>query len=364
MERTELKWLTGGLGLLVVAMLFLFSHSLWPTSARRNLEDFLTISMPRPIKEMIMGFSLADRNVIRNLEVVAQKASAKKTQKNPGNTTKAMSDKGKKRAQDLKKAWADYHARQRAFRMRIVQESERYRRSLSKNPSVISEQQPEYDPYSNNEFKEKESAPKATENDKDKETLDASAWKSLVLSQPSQENVQKMIQAFAKGQIDAQTYYEIVETLMKDNSEEKRRMGFWALTSSAHEQGFTLAAHLAADASSGYQSRLKDYLYGYNRNQTLSILDQVLRGQDAVAASAAAQVIQQAITKLKAGQPVVGGTTDIRGNRVQTQSQTLNLASYQRFIPTLQWLSTSQGNTLSQWAQNILSQLRTTSTPA
>lgn len=371
MERTELKWLTGGFGLLVLAMLFLFSQSLTSKSnsseARRVIEELMTVAMPRPIKEMIAGFSLADRNVTRQLVTTGNKGMPgyNKSMNAAANAKKAAATAKKKKPskKDNRKAWAEYYARQEAFRARIIAESERYRQTLIEQANEkMAQDYQEYNAYIQKKAEAKKVVKGEEQVEDEKETLDPAAWKSLVLDQPTAENVQKMLKAFQSGELDAQTYFEIVETLARDNNEERRKMGMWALTSTFHPQAFALASHLAAEGDATSQKQLKDYMYGYNRPQTLAHLDQILRSQDMVAATAAADVITRAIEKLRTGQPPVAN--EGRGGRVTPQGQTLTLASYQRFIPTLQWLSTNQGNTLAQWAQNILSQLRTTPTPA
>jgi len=375
MERTVLKWLSGVIGLLVIVMLFFFSQSMpSQTSGRKSFEEWMTVSMPRPIKEMISGFSLADRNVTRHFMTTAATGKGmpgfNKTLSNKPNSTKGAVDKERAKAKAKaaakaknEKAWAEYRAREQAFRARIIAESEKYRKSLIEEANK--QMQQDYEEYSE-AFKKKQEKKTAGGNSKEEtpkeEEMDPAAWKSLVLSQPNSENIQKMLKAFHEGKLDAQTYFEIVETLVRDNNEDRRKMGMWAMTSTFHAQAFTLASHLVVETTGETQTKLKDYMYGYNRSQTLSHLDQVLRGPDMVAAAAAADVITRAVEKLRAGQSPI--TTERRSNRAVAQGQVLTLESYQRFVPTLQWLSANQGNTLSQWAQNILSQLRTTTTPA
>lgn len=363
MERTEFKWLAGALGTVMVVMLFLFSSAWRSPSSRNPLEDWLTVSMPRPIKEMILGFSLSGRNIKRELELVAQakKTADNKNAKKNDSGTKAAVDKGSAKKTAQQKAQAEARRRQElAFRARIIEESERYRRRLLQAQYNQAEEQNYARAQQANTTKNANT--NQTEKEKEEEKMDAAAWKSLVLAQPTVENVQKMIQAFQSGELEAQAYYEIVESLVKDNSEDKRKMGLWALTSSVHVKGFTLASHLVSEVDSTSQQKLNDYLYSYNNTRSLTVLDQVLRSSDAVATAAAASVISQAIDKLKAGQSVA--SQDVRAGRTQSQSQTLTLDSYQKLIPTLQWLITKTGSTLSQWAQNLLSQLRSNTSPA
>lgn len=367
MERTEVKWLAGTIGLLVIIMFFIFSNSVQSSGARRSLEDFLTVSMPRPIKEMILGFTLAGRTIKREIETTADTSAISKNENakaNPGSATKAVIDKGQAAKRKAAAARAARLAQEREFRARIVAESERYRRFLQDQELFKNSNARENsEELAGGKYKNKNAnnVVQADETDNQDNKLDPAAWKSLVLAQPTTANVQKMIQAYLAGDLDAQTYYEIVDTLMKDNSEDKRKMGLWALTSTYHGTAFSMASNFMQEADTDTQKRLNDYMYSYNRAQSLGILDQVLQSSDSVAANMAAQVITKAVESLKVGQQTVSGQ---RSGRQQTQGQALTLSSYQRFIPTLQLLATRTGSELSQWAQNLLSQLRSNTSAA
>jgi len=361
MERQELRFIAGSVGTVVLAMFMIFSSS-WTGSTRTKLlDDGFTISMPRPLKEMLLGFSLAHRTVKREVEALPKKTMEKKAQNPAGKgSTKAAVDRGAALKQSREKAiQAARQYQEQIFRARIVQESERFRRQLEERQRY--EQEALGSPLVNRSNSDQQN-PNADQRPGEEDKRDAAAWKSLVLAQPTPENVRQMVQAFQSGELDAESFYDIVEILMKDNSESKRNVGFWALSSTSHQKGFELAAQLSAEGDAALQPRLNEYMYNYNNPRTLGILDQVLRSSNPVAAAAAAQVITRAVDRLRAGQPP--GNPDQRGNRAQSPGQTLTLSSYQRLIPTLQWLSTRSGTPLSQWAQNLLSQLRSNTSPA
>ncbi|MFN8792421.1 MAG: hypothetical protein ACK5Y2_13285 [Bdellovibrionales bacterium] len=361
MDKQELRFIAGSVGTAILAMFLIFSSS-WTRSARgKLLDDGFTISMPRPLKEMLLGFSLAHRTVKREVEGLPKKALEKKAQTPAGKgTTKAVADRGTGLKQAREKAiQAARRHHEQVFRARIVQESERFRRQLEERQRY--EEEALGNPIMNRADNGRQN-PNADQTPAEEDKRDAAAWKSLVLAQPTPENVREMVQAFQKGELDAESFYDIVEILMKDNSESKRNIGFWALSSTSHQRGFELAAQLSTEGDASLQPRLNEYMYNYNNPRSLGILDQVLRSGNAVASAAAAQVITRAVDRLRSGQ--TPGNPDQRGNRAQSPTQALTLSSYQRLIPTLQWLSTRSGTPLSQWAQNLLSQLRSNTSPA
>lgn len=374
MENTNTKWLVAGLGMTVILLLFSVTKILGTGRNDNSLDDFLRVSMPRPIKELILGLSFQGRNVIREIEEdnngnphVTKKAVVNKV---TGAPTQPLVDKGqaqKAKAANLArlaKAQA-YEKRRQAFQARVIEQAERYRRSLNAQ-AIENSFRNTADEYANWSNTKMPNTGKAQENpDKNKEksnTKTSAEWKSLILTQPTDANISLMIKAYADSGIDAETYLEISESLIKDNSQEKRKMGLRALTGVYRQEAFTLASHLVLETDTPSQKILNDYMYSYNRSQTLAILDQVLKSSDVVAATASAQAITKAIQSIKAttgnNQAASG-----RGDRA-SHVQQLTLSSYQRFIPTLKIVVSKNLNNLSQWAQNLLSQLQSSTTTA
>lgn len=367
MESTNTKWFAAGIGMLIITLLFSFTQSL-KTADSTSLDEILKIAMPRPVKEFILAFSLEGRNIIREIEegVTGKPALAKKPK---GSATKAAVDKGQKAKISAAKAAARRRAqlnerRRKAFQARVIEQAERYRQSL--RAQAISQ---EYDAYVDeyntwNKTKAQNVNGQEKEN-KEPQKKTSAEWKSLILTQPNQANLEVMIKALPAGEIELDTYLEISEALIKDNSQDKRRMGVWALTSVYRQEAFVMAAHIIPETDTATQKLLNDYIYSYNRAQTLGVFDQVLKSQDAVAATAAAESITKAIQQLKAGSADNKNSNERNnGSRTGGRVQQLTLNSYQRLIPTLKFVANKNLNNLSQWAQNMLSQLQTMTTTA
>ena len=372
MESNNSKWIAAGLALSAIMLMFSVTQTLKTDSNVGFLDEVLKVSMPRPIKEMLLGFSLEGRNIIREIDAgVFTKPLLKKIDVKPtGISTKALVDKGaKSKANTTAAATAEraklYEQRRKAFEARVIEQADRYRQSLrAQAPSGTYE---DYEADIN--VKKKSATPNVTDTkteEADKRT--SGEWKSLVLSQPTVAHIQEMIKALPTGDIEIDTYLEITETLIKDNSQDKRQKGLLALNAVYRQEAFVMASHLAVDTDTATQKLLSDYMYNYNRTQTLSVLDSVLKSADAVAAASAAQSITKAIQNIQAN-TTANQSTRTGGSRSRTGStggtvQQLTINSYQRFIPTLKIVMAKNLNNLSQWAQNLLSQLQSGTTTA
>lgn len=370
MENRNTNLIAAFLTMAVIMLLFSFTYTLKTTDGSKVIDDALTVSMPRPIKEMLLGFSLEGRSIFREIEASVAGAIAKKVDKKPtGSSTKAIADKGKKptnsAAQAAEKARAQINEqRRKAFQARVIEQAERYRETLR-----LKAEEQAYTDLENELGWRTQELKNANQNSPEKEDkanpekMTSAEWKSLILAQPTEANVQKMIKAVGTGDIEVDTYLEITETLIKDNSQEKRRMGVWALTSIYRQEAFTTAAHLAAETDTATKKLLTDYMYNYNRSQTLGIFDQVLKSSDTIAAAAAAESISKAIQNLQSSNGQ--STTGRSGSRSTSGTvQQLTMSSYKRLIPTLQFVASKNLNNLSQWAQTLISQLQTITTTA
>ncbi len=364
MENINSKWLVSSVvGVLVIMLMFSVTKTLNVTS-NKTMGDLLQVSMPRPVKDMLIGFSLEGRNIIREIEEsITKKATPQKALQNK--KAKAKVDKLKqakmKAAREAARKQAEIvKQREKAFQARVIEQAERYKQSLQLQEQEANQRAQVQAQYEAVVAWQKKSNSQSTDNKAEKEVLTPSQWKSLILAQPTTENVKKMILAMTSGDIDLQTYLNISESLIKDNSQEKRKMGLWALSSVYRVEAYTLASHLMVDADTDLQKSLTDYMYNYNRPQTITILGQVLKAQDTVAASSAAELISKAVQELQTQQQSQASGS----NQSTTQSTRLTVTAYQNLIPTLKYVAAQNLNNLSQWAQTMLSQLQKIATTA
>lgn len=374
MENTNSKWFAAGISMLIIMSLFSITQMLRVARAGGSIDEFLVVSMPRPIKEMLFGLSLEGRKVVREIEgdLDDKLKRLNKTMSKPSKRgTQAAVDKGQRANQQKRNTYFAkqtqlHEMRRKAFQARVVEEAERYRRSLMAERQQSYEEQKTLEAFQAWAKKESQNAgPAGQKNEENRERRSSAEWMSLILAQPTQENVGEMIKALATGEIEVSTYLEISEKLIRDNSQEKKRLGIWALTSIYRREAFALAAHLAVDAEVNTQTLLRDYMFSYNQTQRLSVFEQVLKSQDAVAAAAAAQAISRSISAIQSGNPNQAAN-NVRGSgsRNGTAVQQLSLRSYQSLVPTLRFVADKNLHNLSQWAHGLLSQLQTLSTTA
>ena len=373
MESNNSKWIAAGLSLSAIMLMFSVTQTLKTDPNAGFLDEILKVSMPRPIKEMLLGFSLEGRNIIREIDAGVFASPLKNIIGKPtGSATKAGVDKPAKAKTTAATAAAKARAQQneqrrKAFEARVVEQAERYRQSLrAQAPSgTYYDYEAEYNLKKNSKST---NTGDTTTKEKEVDKKTAGEWKSLVLSQPTDAHIQEMVKALPLGEIELDTYLEITETLIKDNSQDKRQKGLVALSAVYRQEAFVMASHLATETDTATQKLLTDYMYNYNRTQTLGVLDSVLKSTDAIAAAAAAQSITKAIQNIQANNTSAsqtGGTGGrANGSRSGGTVQQLTISSYQRFIPTLKFVMAKNLNNLSQWAQNLLSQLQTGTTTA
>lgn len=373
MERSYLNTVIGFIAIIMFGAFLLLK----PNNAAdldKKVQEIFTVNMPRPIKEFFASFSLDDRNVIRIVEDAAdsKKTAAAAKKADAKNATQAAVDKKvteaeKKRQETRRQQYLQKQAQERAFRLRVVQESEKYRRELLRkeleNLSNLENSLEEAYNYGARKNSNQNNVNNRNADETEaKDVLTADQWKSLILSQPNRENALKLVEAFQNNEIDMASYNEISELLMKDNSEDKRKLGVWILTAASSLESFKLATQYMTKLNADSQKLLRDYVYGYARPQTLSILEQILRSGDAELKTLAADIISKGVEKLKTSGSAVANSN--RGSRNDVGFTNATLNNYKRLVPTLQWLVTNPSSGLAQWAQGLLSQLQTSTTPA
>lgn len=371
MERSYLNTVIGFVAIFMFGV-FLIIKPEGSVDYDKKIQEIFTVNMPRPIKEFFASFSLDDRNVVRIVENPEERNKKIVKKENPVNGTQAAVDKKKteveKRRQEYRRQqYLFKQAQEREFRVRVVQESERYRRELLKQElDKISNLKNSLDEAYNYAALRK-SINNNTNNDQnnetdDKDILTADQWKSLMLSQPTRENALKLVEALQKNEIDIASYNEISELLIKDNSEDKKKLGILILTATTSLESFKLAAKMMSTVSTENQKALNDYIYSYSRPQTLPILEQILKSPDTELKTLAADVISKGFELIRTSAQASANSS--RGNRNNPSSSSPTLNNFKRLVPTLQWLVSNPTSGLSQWAQGLLSQLQSSTTPA
>lgn len=182
----------------------------------------------------------------------------------------------------------------------------------------------------------------------------ADQWRALLNAQPTKENVDKMVAAFAAGELDSASFYSIVGDLLKNNKSETQKMGVYALSSSGYKaQAFALASEYYEQLGSEAQTAAHTYLVSYATKGYLTILQGALQSSKASVVEVAAQVVIEGYQAAKAGNT----TTPPRASRGDEVAS--SVSGYSKFVPIFQSLAQSGDATIAQLANSALSQIQT-----
>ncbi|MBO9667022.1 MAG: hypothetical protein J7501_09435, partial [Bdellovibrio sp.] len=181
----------------------------------------------------------------------------------------------------------------------------------------------------------------------------AEQWRSLVLGQPTTENVNKMVAAYMEKELTDTAFYGIVKELLHNSNAETQGLGLSAVSSFYNSTAFALTAESYSVLPQDLQTKADAYLLGYANSGRLGILATSLKSSSTTVVSLATQLVIKGYQNAKSN--VV--TTDTR-NRGGTGS-TNTVASYTQFVSIFQTLSQSSDSEIASLANSALSQIQT-----
>lgn len=187
----------------------------------------------------------------------------------------------------------------------------------------------------------------------DKGTMSRDQWRALLMAQPTAENVGKLVAAFSKEEVDAETFYVIVEDLFKANKSETQTLGLMAAKSFYNSRSFILTTQYMDQFTTELQDDARTYLMSYGVSSRLGILASILKGSDAEAVTMAAQAVVAGYQSAKSGTPLSTDPRNSRGDVV-----TNSLGGYSQFIPIFQDLATHQDSVIASVASEALSRMQ------
>jgi hypothetical protein len=199
---------------------------------------------------------------------------------------------------------------------------------------------------------------KENETAKDQLTLDQ--WRALVLAQPTEENIAKMVAAFTSDELAADAFYGIVGELYRDNRPEVQALGLMAAKASYNALAFEVTAQYYASLSPDVQTKAYAYLMSYGSSTRLPALAVALKSNTAEVVELAGAVVVAAYQNSSSGggSPGNGGgiTLDPRASRGDIL--TTSPANFAQFIPILQELAKSNDADIANMANSALSQMQ------
>lgn len=182
-------------------------------------------------------------------------------------------------------------------------------------------------------------------------TLSPSQWRALVLGQPTKENIGKLVEAFNKKEVEADTLYLILNDLLQSSNSETQVAGLWLAQSVPSLKSFsTLADNY--DKVTGANKKFADtYFLSYMQTSRLPILAMALKSTDAITVQRAVQVMAVGLQQVK-NDP----SRENRPSRGIISNGGSN--AYTQFIPILQQLIQSPDSSVSGPARSALTQIQ------
>lgn len=195
-----------------------------------------------------------------------------------------------------------------------------------------------------------------TNSDQIKDGLSGDQWRALLSSQPTKENVAKLINAYFAKEVDDSTFYTIVTDLLRNNKTETQALGLYAVSSIYNLQSFTAVAGHYDQMTSENQAKAYSYLTGYATSSRSGVLLSALKTNEAVVVDLAIQVVVKGYQSAK-----TSGTaaTDPRSSRGDVNAQANSVSDYSKFLPVFRQLAQSSDSTIAGLASSALNQIQT-----
>lgn len=186
-----------------------------------------------------------------------------------------------------------------------------------------------------------------------KNIVSGNQWRALVLAHPTEENVNKLVQAYKSKEVDDTTFYMIVTDLFRDNKVENQKLGLLAVKSTYSAKSFSTTAQYFDQLAPEVQESANTYLMSYAVTSRLPVLMQTLESSNTEVVATATQVVIEGYQKAKNGIAPGQDPRTLRGDVGMNAT-----SSYSRFLPIFQQLALSSDTVIATLATTALSQIQ------
>jgi hypothetical protein len=183
--------------------------------------------------------------------------------------------------------------------------------------------------------------------------LSPAQWRALLVAQPTKENVDKLVAAFNKKEVDSGTVYLIMNDLLQSSNGTSQAAGLSIAQSVPSLQSFSAVANNYDKLSPGSKPAADSYFQTYMQSSRLSILALALKSGDTEVVQHAVQTMVTGLQNVKSGG---AAANDPRPSRGVVSTGKTN--AYTQFIPILQQLSQGSDGSVAGLAQNALTQIQ------
>ncbi|WP_413586382.1 hypothetical protein [Bdellovibrio sp. HCB274] len=189
--------------------------------------------------------------------------------------------------------------------------------------------------------------------DKDKKSMTADQWRSLVLGQPTKENVNKMVVAYMDAELTDGEFYGIVKELLQNSNAETQSLGLSAASSFYTAPAFNVVASSYDTFGSDMQTKAMAYMLGYANAGRLGALASSLKSSNVEVVKLAAEIVVKGYNSAKEG------TSTSQGNRYRGDAFVNALGNYTQFTKIFTELAaSSQNSEIAGIANSALSQIQ------
>ncbi|MFZ4404303.1 MAG: hypothetical protein ACOYOK_09405 [Pseudobdellovibrionaceae bacterium] len=352
------------IALMFICLGYLLSHL--PAGSKKVLSE-IVYEMPRPTKSLLSFiFDLRGREVDRQFTALTKKSIptdlSNKVQApplkalDPKNAAKKDTSKDKKKTANKTKK-VDIQV---VNNKNDKNESQFEKAVLSQEgflgpaaPSVSKNTNKEKDTAdTNNKNKRPASALRSDNDAAEVEVLTEGQWRSLLSAQPNNENLQKLMEAYRKNQINEEGYLAIVSDLFNSNNPELQKLGLTGATGFYTPQTFIVVSHNLDRLLTADQKVAQDYLNTYGQKDRLGLLATVLQNSDIQALNQADRIILTSYQLAK---------SNLSKDPQSTQAQ-LEVQSFSQFVEIYKGLSSSTDVQIASLADAALKEIQVAKT--
>ena len=307
----------------------------------------ISYEMPRPKSDMVGEFGLGDREIDRKYNQLQKKGPADAKKVSAENVKTAAAPKAVQAKRTLPGQWMVVRQARQQNDLRVVEKTPS---GLGGEGGGSANQSPR---GANNNGGRAVAPTNPQEVPQEDEQLSPGQWQALFSAQPTKENMDRFVAAYAGKKVDSNTFYGIMNRLLESQNQDHQLLAIYGMGKYPESNGFALVARSMGSLSNeAVQSQAMTYLQSFSSPSRHGALRSALSSHDTTVSYYAAQVVLDGLTSASGGEgPRIG-----RGQAVLSGSGT---ASYTQFIPIVQALTNSEDENLRNIANQILGLLPT-----
>lgn len=347
--ENKFEYSIAGMAIVLMAgLLHLFSGM---SGSRAQVESDIVYEMPRPKNFQGSDFDLSGREIDRNYinpfskkEVPAQVALAKGNDKDKAAKAKPVVAAAKKSAGAKVKKGLQVTTRIIAAgpnatldKDGIFADNSKFKRNRESGVAAVT-------PNTN--------SGEGTEKD-DANQMSPDQWRALILAQPTKANMDKLIQARNKNEVDSGTFNMIVEDVLKNTNPAVQEVGLYGAKTFPTAESFMVVAQAQESLVAEQKTSAEAFLRSYGQGARLAALMSVLQVSDQVVVAKATQVFVTGYQGAKNGTNISAPRSG-RGDILSS-----GLSAYIKFTPLFQQLAQSSDSALAALANSALAQIQT-----